>query len=110
MAKKSEKKDQEIAKTEYDTLSKKLKGYKEFLKEIKVRIKSSQIKAAIAVNKELIQLYWGDWSLHPSKARERRMGYTGHWPTGKRSAKFLPWDSRIFSNQSIQNEGFLSSL
>lgn len=34
------------------------KGYKELLKEIKERVKSSQLKAAVAVNKELVQLYW----------------------------------------------------
>lgn len=32
--------------------------YKIFLKEIKERILSSQIKAAISVNRELITLYW----------------------------------------------------
>ena len=35
------------------------KGYKELLKDIKDRVKSSQLKAAISVNQELIQLYWG---------------------------------------------------
>lgn len=35
------------------------KGYKELLKDIKDRVKSSQLKAAIAVNQELVQLYWG---------------------------------------------------
>ena len=34
------------------------KSYKELLKEIKEKIKTSQIKAAISVNQELIQLYW----------------------------------------------------
>lgn len=34
------------------------KGYKELLKDIKERVKSSQLKAAVAVNKELVQLYW----------------------------------------------------
>lgn len=34
------------------------KEYKAFLKEIKERILSSQVKAAIAVNRELITLYW----------------------------------------------------
>jgi predicted nuclease of restriction endonuclease-like (RecB) superfamily len=33
--------------------------YKEFLHEVKQRIKSSQAKAALAVNRSLIQLYWG---------------------------------------------------
>lgn len=32
--------------------------YKSFLSEIKSRIASSQIKAAIAVNEELLRLYW----------------------------------------------------
>ncbi|NGX55690.1 MAG: hypothetical protein KR126chlam2_01329 [Chlamydiae bacterium] len=34
------------------------KEYKVFLKEIKERILSSQVKAAVAVNRELITLYW----------------------------------------------------
>jgi len=34
------------------------KEYKALLKEIKERVLTSQLKAAIAVNKELIQLYW----------------------------------------------------
>lgn len=35
-----------------------LGDYKDFLKEIKDRIASSQIKAALAVNRELMALYW----------------------------------------------------
>ncbi|NGX62263.1 MAG: hypothetical protein K940chlam9_01760 [Chlamydiae bacterium] len=35
-----------------------LREYKTFLKDIKERILSSQVKAAIAVNRELITLYW----------------------------------------------------
>ena len=35
-----------------------LKEYKTFLQDIKKRILSSQIKAAISVNKKLIELYW----------------------------------------------------
>lgn len=34
------------------------KGYAKILKEIKEKIKSSQLKAAVAVNRELIKLYW----------------------------------------------------
>lgn len=34
------------------------KGYKALLKEIKEKVKTSQLKAAISVNQELIQLYW----------------------------------------------------
>jgi len=35
-----------------------LKGYQKFLRDIKSRIYSSQIKAALSVNRELILLYW----------------------------------------------------
>lgn len=35
-----------------------LKEYKTFLKEIKEKILASQVKAALAVNQELIHLYW----------------------------------------------------
>ncbi|MEK7833937.1 MAG: DUF1016 N-terminal domain-containing protein, partial [Acidobacteriota bacterium] len=42
------------AKTSTDLLA----GYEEFLSDLKQRIRSTQIKAAIAVNSELIALYW----------------------------------------------------
>lgn len=35
-----------------------LQGYREFLKDLKQRIKSAQIKAVTAVNQELLLLYW----------------------------------------------------
>lgn len=35
-----------------------LKEYKAFFKEIKEKIIASQVKAALAVNRELIHLYW----------------------------------------------------
>ena len=34
------------------------KGYGDFLKDIKSRIRAAQIKAALSVNRELISLYW----------------------------------------------------
>jgi predicted nuclease of restriction endonuclease-like (RecB) superfamily len=34
------------------------KGYDEFLKDLKNRIRSAQVKAALAVNRELVVLYW----------------------------------------------------
>ncbi|MHC5740841.1 MAG: hypothetical protein ACYTXT_02850 [Nostoc sp.] len=33
-------------------------GYEDFLTEIKTRISSAQLRAAVAVNKELLLLYW----------------------------------------------------
>jgi predicted nuclease of restriction endonuclease-like (RecB) superfamily len=34
-------------------------GYAEFLRDIKARVQTAQIRAALAVNKELVLLYWG---------------------------------------------------
>lgn len=39
-------------------LLKNSKEYPEFLRELKTRIRSAQIKAAVSVNRELIELYW----------------------------------------------------
>ena len=33
-------------------------GYEEFLRELKERIRNAQVRAALAVNRELILLYW----------------------------------------------------
>lgn len=33
-------------------------GYDEFLRELKERIGSAQVRAALAVNRELVLLYW----------------------------------------------------
>lgn len=41
-----------------ETLSTNIKEYKNLLVEIKNKVKSTQLKAAVAVNKELIQPYW----------------------------------------------------
>ncbi|MCA1743678.1 MAG: DUF1016 N-terminal domain-containing protein [Desulfonatronovibrio sp.] len=40
------------------SLLKQDKDYFAFLGELKTRIKSAQIKAAVSVNRELIELYW----------------------------------------------------
>jgi predicted nuclease of restriction endonuclease-like (RecB) superfamily len=33
-------------------------GYEDFLQELKQRIRTAQVRAAVAVNRELILLYW----------------------------------------------------
>lgn len=43
---------------DYEILSENIKEYKDLLGEIKKKVKSAQLKAAVAVNKQLIQLYW----------------------------------------------------
>lgn len=46
------------SKSDYEILSDSIKGYKDLLIAIKEKVRSAQIKAAIAVNNELIKLYW----------------------------------------------------
>jgi len=50
------------------------KEYKFFLKQIKERILTSQVKAALAVNKELISLYWEIGTALHKKQEEQGWG------------------------------------
>jgi hypothetical protein len=34
-------------------------GYPKLLRELKERIRSAQVRAAVSVNRELVSLYWG---------------------------------------------------
>lgn len=47
---------QQLEKKERETLT---KDYAELLRNIKEKVRSSQVKAALSVNQELIKLYWG---------------------------------------------------
>lgn len=49
-------KQKTLTKIDSDTLP--LGGYREFLNELKEKIRSAQLRAAIAASRELIQLYW----------------------------------------------------
>lgn len=46
---------QEVA---HKTTKGELTGYVQFLEDVKARVRSAQLKAAVSVNKELIKLYW----------------------------------------------------
>ena len=48
--------------------------YKEFISQIKTKIKNSQIIALRAVNKELIELYWDIGESIVKKQEEQRLG------------------------------------
>lgn len=47
-----------LVSNDKEIITETLKGYTKLLGEIKEKVKLSQLKAAVAVNKELIQLYW----------------------------------------------------
>jgi len=48
--------------------------YKDFIKTIKQKIQTSQIKAAIKVNEELLRLYWDIASMIVAKQKESKWG------------------------------------
>lgn len=48
------------------------KGYAGFLRDLKARIRNAQIKAVLAVNRELIELYWQEHCRTPT---DRRLGH-----------------------------------
>lgn len=41
-----------------DSLSQVIEGYEDFLRDLKERIRGAQVRAALAVNRELVSLYW----------------------------------------------------
>ena len=50
-------------------------GYDQLLDDLKSRVRSAQLKAAVSVNRELIQLYWvGHWVADRRAAGTRRLG------------------------------------
>jgi hypothetical protein len=52
------------------------KQYKKWIVELKDKIQTAQIKAAIAVNRELLNLYW-DLGKEICGSRKKRIGEKG---------------------------------
>ena len=53
-----QKKDQ-ATKTDIARNIEALAGYEEFLRDVKARVRAAQVRAGLAVNRELVLLYWG---------------------------------------------------
>jgi predicted nuclease of restriction endonuclease-like (RecB) superfamily len=52
-------KKDEISKTDIARSTEAFVGYQEFLRDVKARVRAAQVRAALAVNRELVLLYWG---------------------------------------------------
>jgi hypothetical protein len=52
-------------------------GYEEFLGELKERIKQAPVRAVLAVNRELILLYWQIRARYPFATAAARLGSKG---------------------------------
>jgi hypothetical protein len=51
-----------------------LEGYEFFLRDVKARIQQTQVRAALAVNRELVGLYWQLGAGHHRGAIALRVG------------------------------------
>ncbi len=60
-----------------------LVGYADLLEQVKVRVRTSRVQAARAVNTELVGLYWRDgcWRTTPSDLRSELRLNTALWFT-----------------------------
>ena len=59
MASKNKTPTNDLTKTEPISLLETPTGYDDLLRDIKARVKTAQVRAALAVNRELVMLYWG---------------------------------------------------
>ena len=50
------------------------KSYQELLTHLKSQIRRAQVRASVAVNRELILLYWGIGKANSAASGERGMG------------------------------------
>src|SRR5580658_3189581 len=48
-----------LSATDNEQIATPLAGYDELLRDIKARVLAAQVRAALAVNRELVLLYWG---------------------------------------------------
>lgn len=78
-----------------------LKEYKELFKEIKEKILTSQVKAALAANQELIKLYWEIGSKIYVKQNEEGWGAKTIVNLAKDLKSFFP-DMKGFSQSNIK--------
>lgn len=78
------------------------KRYKELLKEIKFRLQKAQLRAAIAVNRELIQFYWEVGKLIVERQTQAQWGDKLFDNLAKDLSHSFP-DTKGFSKTNLKN-------
>ena len=91
--KKPESKDQPVSLTQPPA------GYAEWLGELKNRIHKAQQRATLAVNRELVRLYWQIGRDILARQAQQGWGCQDHRPAGPRPAQRLPGDEGFFPRQ-----------
>lgn len=85
------------AKTMAGSHPRKPKGYDEFLRELKIRVKEARVRAALAVNSELVRLYWGIGRDIPRNLKCMK-GFAQAWPDEaivQQLVALLPWGHNV---------------
>ena len=75
-------------------------GYAALLSELKARIRSARLLAAMAVNQELVLLYWSIGRDILARQSAEGLGRLGHRQAGGRPSPRLPGHDRPVSSQS----------
>lgn len=90
-------------------------AYAEFLRSVKERIRTAQVRAAVAVNNELVQLYWGigkeiltrlkvdGWGTRVIErlARDLRSGFPGMQGLSARNLGYVKAFAEAWPNEVI---------
>ncbi|MCD6337587.1 MAG: DUF1016 domain-containing protein, partial [Candidatus Marinimicrobia bacterium] len=79
----------------------KSKDYKLFIKELKSRIQHAQIKAAVSVNREMLQLYWEMGKGIVEKQKKTKWG-DGFLEAMSKDLKHLFPDMKGFSLRNLK--------
>ncbi len=74
-------------------------GYRELLGDLKERIRSAQVTAALSVNRELIALYWQIGRAIGERQETHGWGDAGDRPPLRRSAPCVPRHEGVFTAQ-----------
>ncbi len=85
-------------------------GYDEFLRGLKERIRTAQVKAALAVNRELVLLYWRIGQDILERQRHSGWGSKVIDRLCSRPSQCVSGDERLFSTKSQIYEGLRRGL
>ena len=86
------------------------KSYQDLLARLKNQIRTAQLRAAVAVNQELVLLYWRIGTEILTRQRTDGWGDTGDRTAGEGSAFRIPGDAGALAAQPGLYEGVRGSL
>ncbi len=85
-------------------------GYAELLEDLKQRVRTAQVKAALSVNRELIQLYWDIGKLIVERQERERWGNAIIDRLAHRYPKGISRPERVFQGKHLAYAGVLRGV